>query len=197
MSTYSGRVGTYSYFGSDPFLTTEAFLEPVGTGSFLGAVGGTNPFAPAPLLAPAPPLAPVAAVDPFLAPARFYPLEAALLFDDRFYFAAYPAVAAPRVDPLGHYAAVGWLEGRNPNAFFDPAGYLAAYPDVAAARIDPLVHYARWGWLEGRDPSARFDTVDYLSAYPDVYAAGFNPLEHYLRAGAAEGRLAFADGVFG
>ncbi len=133
---------------------------------------------------------------PVFEPVGLYPLEAALLFDDGFYLATNPDVAAAGLDPLGHYATFGWLEGRDPNAFFDTEGYLFAYPDVDAAGIDPLVHYALWGWLEGRDPSASFDTDAYLLAYPDVDAAGINPLEHYLYFGAAEGRLAFADGVF-
>ena len=72
----------------------------------------------------------------------FYPFDAALLFDENFYFATNPDVAAARIDPLGHYATLGWLEGRDPNAFFDTEGYLYAYPDVGATGIDPLVHYA-------------------------------------------------------
>ena len=71
-----------------------------------------------------------------------YPLDAALLFDENFYIAANPDVAAAGIDPLGHYATFGWPEGRDPNPFFDTGGYLFAYPDVDAAGIDPLVHYA-------------------------------------------------------
>ncbi len=103
---------------------------------------------------------------PVFEPVGLYPLEAALLFDDGFYLATNPDVAAAGFAPLGHYATFGWLEGRDPNAFFDTEGYLFAYPDVAAAGIDPLVHYALWGWLEGRDPSASFDTDAYLPRLP-------------------------------
>ncbi len=59
-------------------------------------------------------------------------------------------MAAARIDPLGHYATLGWLEGRDPNAFFDTEGYLFAYPDVDAAGINPLEHFLYAGAAEGR-----------------------------------------------
>ena len=97
-------------------------------------------FEPAPFFEPV----------PFLAPAGLYPLEAALLFDDRFYLATNPDVAAAGLDPLGHYATVGWLEGRDPSAFFDTDAYLFAYPSVDAAGINPFEHYLCSGAAEGR-----------------------------------------------
>ena len=79
-----------------------------------------------------------------------YPLDAALLFDENFYIAANPDVAAAGIDPLGHHATFGWLEGRDPSAVFDTEAYLLAYPDVAAAGVDPLEHYLHAGAAEGR-----------------------------------------------
>jgi hypothetical protein len=92
------------------------------------------------------------------------------------------------VDPAAHYAAYGWHEGRDPNAYFDTSWYLQRYTDVARAGVSPLEHYAQFGWREGRDSSELFDTSAYLAANPDVAAAGVNPLEHYLVFGLNEGR---------
>ncbi|WP_336488010.1 hypothetical protein [Methylobacterium nigriterrae] len=114
------------------------------------------------------------------------------LVDDVFYYAANPDVFAARLDPETHYAASGWLEGRDPNPFFSTAGYLAANPDVAASGMNPLAHYEAFGFSEGRNPSAEFDAAAYLSAYADVARAGIDPLQHYLEHGALEGRIAFA-----
>lgn len=49
-------------------------------------------------------------------------------FDVRHYLAAYPDVAAARVNPLLHFLRYGWKEGRRPNILFDPAFYEARYP---------------------------------------------------------------------
>jgi hypothetical protein len=110
------------------------------------------------------------------------------LVDDLYYDSQYHDVYLAGVDPDAHYAASGWHEGRNPNAYFDTNYYLSRNPDVAAAGINPLMHYDGSGWHEGRNPSARFSTRGYLSAYPDVAAAGSDPLVHYLQYGMAEGR---------
>ena len=59
-------------------------------------------------------------------------------------------MAAAGVNPLQHYEAFGWQEGRNPNALFDTAGYLSTYGDVAAAHVNPLDHFLNSGIYEGR-----------------------------------------------
>jgi hypothetical protein len=117
-------------------------------------------------------------------------------FDPQYYLAHNPDVASASVDPLAHFEAFGWREGRDPNAYFDTEGYLAHYADVAAAGVNPLQHYAEFGWREGRDPSAGFDTQGYLAANPDVAAAHVNPLEHFLHYGLREGRTAINDGIW-
>jgi Ca2+-binding RTX toxin-like protein len=116
-------------------------------------------------------------------------------FDFEFYLLNNPDVAAAGIDALTHFNTVGWLEGRNPNAWFDTAGYLSHYTDVAAAGINPLQHYETVGWIEGRDPSATFDTLGYLAANADVAAAHTNPLDHFLKFGIYEGRAAINDGA--
>lgn len=114
--------------------------------------------------------------------------DGAALVDDLFYQVHQQDVWAAGRDADEHYAAAGWREGRDPNAWFSTQGYLAQHGDVAAAGLNPLEHYHRFGWREGRDPSAGFDTGWYLARNPDVAAAGIDPLEHYLAHGQEEGR---------
>jgi hypothetical protein len=64
-------------------------------------------------------------------------------------------VDAANVNPLVHYSAFGWHEGRDPSTGFDTTSYLAAYPDVQAAGVNPLAHFLAFGVHEGR------------SAFPD------------------------------
>jgi hypothetical protein len=120
------------------------------------------------------------------------------MVDDLYYYITNPDVWAAKVDAEAHFAAFGWKEGRNPDAYFDVKGYLAANPDVKNANVNPLLHFNAFGWKEGRDPSANFDGDKYLAAYQDVKNANINPLEHYLVFGhnSAEGRFAFGDGLF-
>lgn len=114
------------------------------------------------------------------------------LVDDLYYLGRYADTAASGQDADDAYAATGWQQGRDPNAFFSTAGYLAANPDVVAAAGDPLFHYQYSGGLESRDPSILFDTEEYLARNPDVAASGTNALEHYLLYGRVEGRDAYA-----
>ncbi|HEY8611702.1 MAG TPA: hypothetical protein VIL69_15035, partial [Roseomonas sp.] len=71
-------------------------------------------------------------------------------FDTNFYRANSPDVTAAGLDPLAHYNAFGWHEGRNPSSHFNTQAYLAAYADVAAAGINPLQHFLQYGAAEGR-----------------------------------------------
>jgi glycosyltransferase involved in cell wall biosynthesis len=75
-------------------------------------------------------------------------IEESGFFDADWYRARYPDVEG--LDPLDHYLAHGWVEGRSPGPDFDGAWYLATYPDVANAGVNPLVHYLRYGISEGR-----------------------------------------------
>jgi hypothetical protein len=96
-----------------------------------------------------------------------------------------------------HFDALGWKEGRDPNAIFDTKGYLAAYTDVAQAGVNPLTHYDSIGFKEGRDPATDFDSSAYLANSPDVAQAGYDPLQHYLQFGLVENRAVLNDGTFG
>ncbi|GJD47152.1 hypothetical protein AFCDBAGC_5038 [Methylobacterium cerastii] len=72
------------------------------------------------------------------------------MFDVKGYLAAYADIAAAKTDPLAHYEANGWKEGRDPSASFDVKAYESHYTDVANAHIDPMLHYLQSGALEGR-----------------------------------------------
>jgi hypothetical protein len=113
------------------------------------------------------------------------------LFDDQFYLAHNPDVAAAGIDPKTHYLQFGAKEGRDPDKLFDTGYYTAHNADVAAVGLNPLEHYAVYGWREGRDPGPSFDVQRYLQANPDVALVGIDPLQHYLLYGEAEGRTIY------
>ncbi|MBM3485207.1 MAG: matrixin family metalloprotease [Alphaproteobacteria bacterium] len=115
----------------------------------------------------------------------------AALFNDQFYLAQNPDVAAAGVNPKAHYLAFGSKEGRDPNRLFDTDYYLARNPDVRNAGVNPLEHYASFGFRESRDPGPSFDVDLYLQANQDVRLVGIDPLTHYLNFGEAEGRAIF------
>lgn len=107
------------------------------------------------------------------------------LFDEDYYYASNPDVAASGVDAYTHYLRDGVREGRNPNAMFDTAWYLRNNPDAVGG--NPLEHYYEKGAADLRNPHPRFSTRAYLDAHPDVAAASLNPLEHYLRTASQAG----------
>ncbi|QIE55383.1 hypothetical protein G5B40_07880 [Pikeienuella piscinae] len=72
------------------------------------------------------------------------------LFDDAYYLARYPDVAAAGASPRLHYLRHGCAEGRDPSAAFSTAKYYAANADVRASGMNALVHYLRFGRDEGR-----------------------------------------------
>lgn len=108
-------------------------------------------------------------------------------FDVPFYLDAYPDVAASGGDPVKHYIAFGWREGRNPCANFHTKYYLENNEDVREAGINPFFHFIAEGAKEGRSGippegeglpaidefvletvQAGFDQDFYLANNPDV-----------------------------
>ena len=75
---------------------------------------------------------------------------AATAFDAGYYLACQPDVAASGADPVAHFLARGWIEGRDPAPWFSLDHYLYLYPDVAAQGVNPFLHYLREGREEGR-----------------------------------------------
>jgi hypothetical protein len=71
-------------------------------------------------------------------------------FDRAYYLSVNPDVAATGADPLDHFLAHGWQEGRDPNGRFSVREYLSNNPDVARSGANPFVHYLKTGRQEGR-----------------------------------------------
>ena len=76
------------------------------------------------------------------------PVRVAHLFDADWYRARTPT-CDPEADPLEHYLATGWREGRDPSPGFDAAYYRSRYPAAARSGLPPLVHYALHGEAAG------------------------------------------------
>ena len=55
------------------------------------------------------------------------------LFDTLYYLSRNADVFHAGVNPLDHYNAFGWHEGRDPNPYFDTSDYLQIYRDSAAS----------------------------------------------------------------
>lgn len=100
------------------------------------------------------------------------------LFDENYYLVANNDVADSPLAPLFHYCALGWQEGRNPNAYFDSGWYVATNPDVARLRVNPLVHYLLVGEPRDRRPVVYFEPEWYRGTYG--LTERDSPLAHYL-----------------
>jgi hypothetical protein len=108
-----------------------------------GATQGGRGWRYDPDFAPTPAM--VATAPPVQARARM-----AEVFDVAFYRAANPDVAQADIDPLDHFLASGWREGRDPSRDFSLADYLELNPDVAVTGVNPFQHYVLAGRAEGR-----------------------------------------------
>lgn len=115
-----------------------------------------------------------------------------VLFDPQFYLENYSDVADAGRNPLTHYLATGWREGRNPNPWFDTGYYLAAHPTLLRDGINPLVHYVQEGWRLRARPGPQFDPAFYLANDPGL-TADTDPLRHFIEHGRAEGRRTVSD----
>ena len=104
---------------------------------------------------PEPPAGPVDLVDTRIIDLRSNGVRIetiSLLFDPSWYLWKYRDVEQAGVDPVQHYFADGYKEGRNPNRYFDTDWYTATYPDVSATGANPFLHYILYGAREGRKP---------------------------------------------
>ena len=120
------------------------------------------------------------------------------LFDEEFYLATYPDVAASDIDPATHFVLSGSREGRDPSAEFSTKAYADRYPDALRSGHEPLIHYLRLGKAEGRSlnpmrddielivESRLFDEDYYRHVRPDL-PDDQEPVEHYLLHGGFEG----------
>lgn len=71
-------------------------------------------------------------------------------FDEGYYLARNPDVAATEMAPVIHFLRHGAGEMRDPSPLFHMSRYLEANPDVAEAGCNPLLHYLAHGRREGR-----------------------------------------------
>jgi hypothetical protein len=86
----------------------------------------------------------------------------ATALDGAFYRTIYPDVVAREADPVRHYVAGGWREGRDPAPWFSTRAYLRAHPDVAEAGWNPFCHYLVRGRREGREVVRSAESDKYL-----------------------------------
>jgi len=100
------------------------------------------------------------------------------LFDATFYLVCNPDVREARQDPLQHFCASGWREGRNPNLYFHTNRYMDAAGTRRAACENPLVHYYLCGELLGLVPSPYFNPGWYVAYY--ALPRSHSALAHYL-----------------
>ena len=121
------------------------------------------------------------------------------LVDGAFYLAGNPDLAAAGVDPVDHYMASGWREGREPAPQFDTLAYCLTR-GITFATQNPLVHYVLHGGPARPDPDAAlalrietlapyFDAAHYRQRLPEPQAealAGASDaalLRHYVAEG--------------
>ena len=99
---------------------------------------------------------------------------AAGAFDAKFYLRSHPDVAENGGDPLDHFMAFGWREGRDPRPDFSVRAYLAAVPEVAASGVNPFVHYLTTGrrkaWLPDPPLGFRHEVIEQLIPLEDRIA---------------------------
>ena len=83
------------------------------------------------------------------------------MFDCEYYLRQYDDVREAGIDPVDHYLATGWKEGRDPNPEFCTSYYLNRYPDVKNADVNPFFHYLTRGKPEGRTPNKLANNIKY------------------------------------
>ncbi len=110
------------------------------------------------------------------------------LFDEAFYKAHSPDIAAQGQIGLIHYLGFGCSEGRNPHPLFDVRWYRAqAGSALESQRMTALQHYLFHGAREGKNPHPLFDTAYYVSRADTLDIKLENPLIHYLSKGWRSG----------
>jgi ADP-heptose:LPS heptosyltransferase len=100
-------------------------------------------------------------------------VRASGLFDRSWYVVHHPEAAAPGVDALDHFLALGGALGFSPGPEFDVRWYVAQHGDVARSSLNPLLHFLERGRAEGR--LSRPAAVAREDAGRDSAAAGLRP----------------------
>jgi hypothetical protein len=100
------------------------------------------------------------------------------LVDDTWYLSAYPDVEEAGVEPVEHYCAYGWREGRNPNFYFETEWYRQTYPQFCTPGRNPVYDFLVNGEKQDAWPSPHFDTGWYRIEHK--LSPVQSPLRHYL-----------------
>ena len=155
-------LGGLTYTPNSGFSGSDAFAVMASDGTLYSAAANVQLTIQSLLNAATPgylsPIAPVAG-------------DAASFFDQTYYLAHNPdvaaAVAAGTMTALQHFLNYGQYEGRAPSTVYNEAYYLAHNPDVAAAVdnhtfADGFQHFVNYGYMEGRGATP---TPGYGAAY--------------------------------
>lgn len=109
-------------------------------------------------------------------------VQPSALFDQAWYLAQHPTLAASAWPPLAHYLIEGARLGYAPHPLIDQA-----VADQSAGRLlrgrTALHRHLAEGAAAGANPHALFDTRYYVGRCEAVARSGENPLVHYLRSG--------------
>ena len=114
------------------------------------------------------------------------------LVDDLFYYSQNHDVWNAHADADAHYHAVGWHEGRDPNAFFSTAIYLSANPDVRAPASIRSSISTRSAGRKAAFPRSLSIPRQYLAANPDVRRRASIRSRISCTSAASEGRQPIA-----
>jgi SAM-dependent methyltransferase len=104
------------------------------------------------------------------------------MFDEAWYLAENPDVAAAGLDPLIHYCQAGAAEGRSAGPRFNTAWYLGETPEAGLPGINPILHFLRHGRALGRTPRA-LDEGQAFDSFLAGTRAGRLPFAEAVRAG--------------
>lgn len=128
-------------------------------------------------------------------------INAANVFDEKWYLNTYPDVANSSLPALVHYLLYGWKEGRDPSPDFSTQYYLQRYADVKAIGVNPLFHYVAIGRTQNRstrpNPNEAPEIVPRISSELDLdyynhqtalgIQSTLEAAEHYVKFGADQG----------
>ncbi|MEE7493065.1 glycosyltransferase [Methylobacterium oryzae] len=96
-------------------------------------------------------------------------IEETGLFDRKYYRDQNPDVEQSGIDPVKHFAQIGWKDGRQPNRYFDMVEYNWLNPDVAQANVIPIVHFAATGIFEDRQLRGPRSSEPMVADYAEWY----------------------------
>jgi GT2 family glycosyltransferase len=114
-------------------------------------------------------------------------------FDETFYRTHNPDVDFAAVEPLVHFLAKGWREGRDPAPWFSVVDYLAHHEDVRKIATNPFLHYLLHGRRQGRHvvvsraSAAAPPPEEPVAAPADPLPAKLRGNFERIRGGVAEG----------